>query len=234
MSEDNKIDNTGKTRRVFVTKAAQVAVTAPAASILLASVKPAAAQISVYQAQQQHILDDFTFGNNEEDIDALELGSNFNPINGQANLDDVVQEIFMVAFRRQDEFEGRSSVKTWLYGIVFNVVRAHRRELVAKHPHALHAERRANLDVIADVADGPHERTAKREAARFINRFLETLDEDRRDVFVLAELEQLTAPEIAALTGAPLNTVYSRLRLARAEFTKAVARHHARDIWRRK
>jgi hypothetical protein len=90
MSEDNKIDNTGKTRRVFVTKAAQVAVTAPAASILLASVKPAAAQISVYQAQQQHILDDFTFGNNEEDIDALELGSNFNPINGQANLDDVV------------------------------------------------------------------------------------------------------------------------------------------------
>jgi hypothetical protein len=90
MSEDNKIDTTGKTRRVFVTKAAQVAVTAPAASLLLASVKPASAQISVYQAQQQHILDDFTFGNNEEDIDALELGSNFNPNNGQANLDDVV------------------------------------------------------------------------------------------------------------------------------------------------
>jgi hypothetical protein len=90
MSEDNKIDNTGKTRRVFVTKAAQVAVTAPAAGLLLASVKPAAAQISVYQAQQQHILDDFTFGNNEEDIDALGLGSNFNPLNGQANQDDVV------------------------------------------------------------------------------------------------------------------------------------------------
>lgn len=149
-----------------------------------------------------------------------------------ANLDDLVQEIFMVAHRRQDEFEGRSSVKTWLYGIVFNVVRAHRRELVAKHPHALHAERRANLDVIADVADGPHERTAKREAARFINRFLETLDEDRRDVFVLAELEQLSAPEIAVLLDVPLNTVYSRLRLARAEFSKAVARHRARDQWR--
>jgi hypothetical protein len=90
MSEDNKIDTTGKTRRVFVTKAAQVAVTAPAASMLLASVKPAAAQISAYQATALHILDDFTFGNNEEDIDALEFGSNFNPVNGQANLDDVV------------------------------------------------------------------------------------------------------------------------------------------------
>ena len=95
MAEDNKIETTGaegNSRRAFVTKAAQVAITAPAATILLASVKPAAAQISPYQATQLHILDDFTFGNNEEDIDALELGSNFNPNNGQANLDDVFIE----------------------------------------------------------------------------------------------------------------------------------------------
>jgi RNA polymerase sigma-70 factor (ECF subfamily) len=151
----------------------------------------------------------------------------------EANLDDVVQEIFMVAHRRQHEFEGRSSIKTWVYGIVFNVVRAHRRELGAKHPHALDAERRADPGVVVDAADGPHERAAKREAARFIDRFLARLDDDRRDVFVLAELEQLTAPEIAALLDVPLNTVYSRLRLARLEFSKAVARHRARDTWRR-
>jgi RNA polymerase sigma-70 factor (ECF subfamily) len=48
-------------------------------------------------------------------------------------------------------------------------------------------------------------------------------------VFVLAELEQLTAPEIAAIVSAPLNTVYSRLRLARIDFAKAIARHRARD-----
>jgi RNA polymerase sigma-70 factor (ECF subfamily) len=149
------------------------------------------------------------------------------------NLDDVVQEIFMVAHRRQHEFEGRSSIKTWVYGIVFNVVRAHRRELGAKHPHTLDAARRADPDDVVDAADGPHERAAKREAARFIDRFLATLDDDRRDVFVLAELEQVTAPEIAALLGAPLNTVYSRLRLARLEFSKAVTRHRARDTWRR-
>jgi hypothetical protein len=79
-----------KTRRAFVRTAAQVAVTAPAVSILLAgTTKPAAAQISPYVASQNHILDDFTFGNNQEDIDALHQQSNFNPTNGKNNIDDV-------------------------------------------------------------------------------------------------------------------------------------------------
>ena len=147
----------------------------------------------------------------------------------ESNLDDVVQETFMVAYRRLPDFEGRSSVKTWLYGIAFNVVRAFRREMGVKHPVALHAELRADPELLADRADGPHERTAKREAARFVDEFLRRLNEDQRDVFVLAELEQLSAPEIAEVIGAGLNTVYSRLRLARVEFAKAVARHRARD-----
>jgi RNA polymerase sigma-70 factor (ECF subfamily) len=150
----------------------------------------------------------------------------------EANLDDVVQEIFIVAYRRHAEFQGRSSLRTWLYGIVLNVVRAHRRGLSAKHPQSLRAERRADPDLLADGADGPHERAAKIEAARLIDRFLDGLDDDKREVFVLAELEQLSAPEIAAVLGAPLNTVYSRLRLARVDFAKAVARHRARDRWR--
>jgi RNA polymerase sigma-70 factor, ECF subfamily len=150
----------------------------------------------------------------------------------QSSLDDVVQETFMIAYRRRDDFEGRSSMKTWLYGIAFNVVRATRRELSAKYPAALDAETRADSSVLADAADGPHESAAKREAARFLDQFLEKLNEDQRDVFVLAELEQLSAPEIAGVLGAPLNTVYSRLRLARAEFGKAVARHRARDARR--
>jgi RNA polymerase sigma-70 factor (ECF subfamily) len=150
----------------------------------------------------------------------------------ESNLDDVVQETFMVAYRRQEEFEGRSSVKTWLYGIVFNVVRAHRRELGVKYPAALHAELRADTDRLVDRADGPHERAAKREAARFVHQFLQHLNDDQRDVFVLSELEQLSAPEIATVLGTGLNTVYSRLRLARVEFAKAVARHRVRDEWR--
>ena len=147
----------------------------------------------------------------------------------ESHLDDVVQETFMVAYRRRGDFEGRSSVKTWLYGIAFNVVRAYRRELGAKYPVALNAEHRADPDLLADRADGPQESAAKREAARFVDQFMRQLNEDQRDVFVLAELEELSAPEIATVLGAPVNTVYSRLRLARAEFAKAVARHRARD-----
>lgn len=147
----------------------------------------------------------------------------------ESNLDDVVQDIFMVAFRRLDEFEGRSSVKTWLYGIVFNVVRAHRRELSQKHPQALADDRRVDPDLLVDGTDGPHEQASKSEAARVVDQFLDSLDDDRRAVFVLAELEQLTAPEIAAIVRSPLNTVYSRLRLARIDFAKAVTRHRARD-----
>jgi len=139
----------------------------------------------------------------------------------ESHLDDVVQETFMVAYRRRDDFEGRSSLKTWLYGIAFNVVRAYRRELGAKYPAALNAEQRADPGLLADGADGPQESAAKREAARFVDGFMRQLNEDQRDVFVLAEL--------ATVLGAPLNTVYSRLRLARAEFGKAVARHRARD-----
>ena len=147
----------------------------------------------------------------------------------ESHLDDVVQETFMVAYRRRDDFEGRSSLKTWLYGIAFNVVRAYRRELGAKYPAALDAERRADPGLLADGADGPQESAAKRQAVRFVDGFMRQLNEDQRDVFVLAELEELSAPEIATVLGAPLNTVYSRLRLARAEFAKAVARHRARD-----
>jgi hypothetical protein len=93
MADEIKVETTEvvqKTRRDFVKTAAQVAVTAPAVAMLLsATTKPAAAQISAYQATQNHILDDFTFGNNEEDIDSASFG-NFNPINGQANQDDQI------------------------------------------------------------------------------------------------------------------------------------------------
>jgi RNA polymerase sigma-70 factor (ECF subfamily) len=144
-------------------------------------------------------------------------------------VDDVVQETFVIAHRRLAEFEGRSSLKTWLFGIVLNVVRAHRRSLLAKHPHALRSEATTDLEGVRDAAPGPHEIATQAEAVRLVDQLLEALDEDKREVFVLAELEQMSAPEIATAIGVPVNTVYSRLRLARQEFAAAAARHRARD-----
>jgi RNA polymerase sigma-70 factor (ECF subfamily) len=148
------------------------------------------------------------------------------------SVDDVVQEIFLVVHRRLTEFEGRSSLKTWLFGIVLNVVRAQRRALRAKQPHTLDADRRADPDALSDGGPRPDEMLTKAEAARVVERLLEALDDDKRAVFVLAELEQLAAPEIAAALSIPVNTVYSRLRLARQDFAAAAARHRARDEWR--
>lgn len=78
----NETQATPKSRRDFVTASAEVAVTAPAVALLLnALTKQASAQIALYEASITYVLDDFTIGSSHEDIDALQLGSNFNPIN---------------------------------------------------------------------------------------------------------------------------------------------------------
>ena len=78
-----------RVRRDFVRTSARVAVTAPAVSLLLSASAKRARAIPVYCACGiHHILDDFTFGNTHEDIDAISLGSNFNPDDGKPQQDD--------------------------------------------------------------------------------------------------------------------------------------------------
>ncbi len=150
-----------------------------------------------------------------------------------AALDDVVQETYVVVHRRLAEFERRSSIKTWIFGIVVRVARDHRRTTRRKSPQA-----RAGADAIdpetlsANDASGPQERAARSEAVRVLYNILDELEDDRREVFVLAELEQMSAPEIAEALEMNVNTVYTRLRAARADFESGVARHRARDDWR--
>jgi RNA polymerase sigma-70 factor (ECF subfamily) len=145
-----------------------------------------------------------------------------------AHADDVVQEIFVVVHRKLPDFEGRSTLKTWLYGIALRVARARHAALRPRNDaEAFDAEQ-----VGAPDAARPDARAEHAEAARVVRTLLEELDDEQREVFVLAELEELTAPEIAEVLGVKLNTVYSRLRLARAAFAHAAARHRARDGWR--
>ena len=125
-------------------------------------------------------------------------------------------------------------MKTWLFGIVLRVVRQHRRTLRRK-PAQLGGAAAMDPDVdrVHDAAgQGPHEQMAEREAVRTLHAILDELDDDRRAIFVLAELEQMTVPEIAEAVDANVNTVYSRLRAARRDFDQAVLRHRARDQWR--
>lgn len=138
-----------------------------------------------------------------------------------ASLDDAVQDVFLVVHRRLAEFEGRSAITTWLYGIARRVASDHRR----RRPLGT-----GPMDALTHVADGrpaPDQQVARRQAARAVLDILDEMDPDKREVFALMELEQLSAPAVAELLGVPLNTIYSRLRLARARFEQALARRAA-------
>lgn len=138
-----------------------------------------------------------------------------------ANLDDAVQDVFIVVHRRLGEFEGRAALTTWLFAIARRVAADHRR----RRPAGTQP-----LAAVAEVADGgvsPERAVAQAQAARAVLAILDTLDPDQREVFVLMELEQLAAPAVAEIVGVPLNTVYSRLRLARQRFEQGVARRAA-------
>lgn len=135
-----------------------------------------------------------------------------------AAVDDAVQDTFVVAHRRLADFAGRSSPRTWLFGIALRVARDHRRSRTRRE-RFLEAFGHKPTPPTAT----PFEQTVRGEASRVLRGFLDTLPEEQRSVFVLAELEQLTAPEISEVLSVNLNTVYSRLRVARAAFNAAVA-----------
>jgi RNA polymerase sigma-70 factor, ECF subfamily len=141
-----------------------------------------------------------------------------------AELDDAVQEVFVVVYRRLDSFEGRSSLRGWLFGIAVRVA-SQRRRTARRRP-----EQALPPDLPASESSDPHEATENAQARRLVYALLEELDDDKRAVFVLAELEQMTAPEIAEILQLKLNTVYSRLRAARREFEAALLAHRSRDL----
>ncbi|WP_437627835.1 RNA polymerase sigma factor [Sorangium sp. So ce1151] len=143
--------------------------------------------------------------------------------------EDMCQEVFVVVHRRLPEFRGRSSLKTWVFGIVVNVVQAHRRSLRRKSPTHRGTGETLDPELIAGPSSlSPYEAMTRAEAARVAHDLLASLDEEKRVVLILAELEEMPATEIAQGIGVNINTVYARLRAARQAFSDAVHRHHAR------
>jgi RNA polymerase sigma-70 factor, ECF subfamily len=141
-----------------------------------------------------------------------------------ASLADATQDVFVVIHRRLADLQSTEVARSWVYGIVVRVAHDYRR-----------ASRRRGADAAAEpdqLADGgsidAHARLELGEAVATLAALLETLRDDRREVLVLAELEQLTVPEIAQLLGANVNTVYTRLRAARQDFERSLTRHRAR------
>ncbi len=134
-------------------------------------------------------------------------------------LEDAVQDVFVVVHRRLPEFEGRAKLTSWLFAIARRVARNHRRP------------REASGDVVdleeqvRDDRPTPYEAAVQTEAVALLERILDRLDEKQRICFVLMDIEQMTAEEVAALLEVNVHTVYSRRRLARLEFNRLAARY---------
>jgi RNA polymerase sigma-70 factor (ECF subfamily) len=139
-------------------------------------------------------------------------------------VDDLVQEVFLAVAQRLGEFQGRSTMRTWVYGILRNIVGTHWRSVGR-------GGRRdsVDLEILPDAkGTGPDASMEKAQAFQVLHELLVKMDEAKRDVFVLAELEQMSAPEIADALGINQTTVYARLRDARRDFELLAQRHHLR------
>jgi RNA polymerase sigma-70 factor, ECF subfamily len=136
----------------------------------------------------------------------------------ESGLEDAVQEVFIVAHRQLPGFRGESTLKTWLGGIAVKVARDARRRV----------SRKGGLETLDDhpELESPlalEDEAIRKQALGRLLGLLEQLDQEQREVFVLAELEEFSAPEISALTGTNVNTIYTRLRAARQRFNALVA-----------
>lgn len=136
----------------------------------------------------------------------------------KADLEDVTHDVFVQVFKKLDGYDASRPIRPWLFAFAYRAASDYRR--LARHREDPDAE----IDHMLDRAPMPDERVAEREESELVHAALATLDMDRRAVLVGFEIEGVPMKDLAEAFGIPLNTAYSRLRLAREEFTAAVRR----------
>lgn len=141
-------------------------------------------------------------------------------------IDDVVQEIFMVIHGKLATLRQPDSLRSWIYGIVRRTVSDHRRALKARADSAGTLAFQVERQYAAPKT--PLDMKEQSDQVRLLWELLEEIPWPKREVFMLAELEEMTVPEIAEALQIPLNTAYSRLRAARIAFEEGLARRSAR------
>ncbi|MDB4937752.1 MAG: polymerase sigma factor RpoE [Labilithrix sp.] len=142
-----------------------------------------------------------------------------------ADLDDVLQEVFVVVHQRLHTFDGSAKMTTWLFGICLRVASAYRRRGFRRNETCV-AEPPEPTD---RVSASPEHDLAAAESRRRLDMLLDELELEKRAVFVMFEVDEMPCEEIAQILGVPIGTVYSRLHSARKSFQKALARMQARD-----
>lgn len=143
----------------------------------------------------------------------------------ERDLEDVCQDVFLVAHRRFADFRGDSSVRTWLYGIAIRLASEHRRRAHIRR------EVPTSEPPVAETRASGTERVEQSELRSLLGSILDELDDDKRAVFVLYEIEDLDMKEVAKAVGCPLQTAYSRLHAAR-DFVARTVRERVPELAR--
>ena len=140
-----------------------------------------------------------------------------------ADIEDVCQEVFLIVHRKLDDFAWRSSVRTWVCGIALRCASDYRRRA--------HIQRESPFESGFDRETDPTQQTAveRREARAVLDRILGSLDEEKRAVFVLFELEGMPMSEISDSLDCPVQTLYSRLHAARDQVQALVSRFGGKE-----
>ena len=136
----------------------------------------------------------------------------------EAELEDLCQEVFLIVHDRLPTFDGHSSLRTWVLGIALRVAANHRR--LARVRREVPTE-----DLPEEPFDAPQEAQLDwRRATERLQQMLARLDDDKRAVFVLHDIEEIPMAQIASLVGCPLQTAYARLYAARRLLHAALTR----------
>ncbi len=139
---------------------------------------------------------------------------------GTDEVEDATQEVFVIVHRRLPEFDPqRGSLRTWLFAIARGVAANRRRSTLRRLRVLPPATKGAT-----DARPNPEQQTRQRQVLAQVGRFIEMLPAEQRDVFALSEIEGLRGPEVSEALGVKLNTVYTRLRLARQAFKQLARR----------
>ena len=138
------------------------------------------------------------------------------------DLEDLAHDVFLVVHARLGSFDRSRPLRPWLFGIAFRVMSELRHRPAWRREVTSAQLEEVGIDPAAEA------RVAERETRELVLEALARLEPSRRAVFVMHDLDEHAAPEISSALGVPLNTVYSRLRLARQDFIEAVKRIEAK------
>jgi RNA polymerase sigma-70 factor (ECF subfamily) len=146
----------------------------------------------------------------------------FRLLGPDADLEDVVQDTFIHVFRSIGSFKGEAKFSTWLYRLSANVVRMHLRRKRSR-PRVVTDQVPETASADAPGQEAPDDAAARLQRARTLYEHLDSISDKKRTVLVLHDLEGVSAEEIAAIVGAPVLTVRTRLFYARRELAEALA-----------